>query len=106
MIEYLVPAFNAVNMNLSRPYPRNLLPMLFILPQWLSLIAEIRRTSQNAYSTRLVNSLTTQRRWRVAVAMPAPSEAVLKHALSRTVRSDTRPYVGTAAESGSTSSCR
>jgi hypothetical protein len=25
MIEYLVPAFNAVNMNLSRPYPRNLL---------------------------------------------------------------------------------
>jgi hypothetical protein len=25
MIEYLVPAFNAVNMDLSRPYPRNLL---------------------------------------------------------------------------------
>jgi len=25
MIEYLVSAFNAVNMDLSRPYPRNLL---------------------------------------------------------------------------------
>ena len=25
MIEYLVPAFNAVNIDLSRPYPRNLL---------------------------------------------------------------------------------
>lgn len=28
MIEYLVPAFNVVNMDLSHPYPRNLLRTL------------------------------------------------------------------------------